>query len=64
MEFTIQKVLADTLGGIDYEYWKRMGWFEQDYFYPCKINIFKRLLSRSLFSFLDHIMKKAAENNK
>lgn len=30
----------------DYEYYKRSGWFESDYFYPTKLNPFKKLAGK------------------
>jgi hypothetical protein len=30
----------------DYTYYREQGWFESDYFYPVKLNLFKKLTGK------------------
>lgn len=55
--YSVQKALANHLHGLDSEYWEYMNWNNQDYFYACKIGIIKRLIGKSIFRFLNTIMK-------
>lgn len=43
--FEVQKSLSQYLGGLDAEYWEKMHWMTKSYFYPCKINPIKRIIS-------------------
>lgn len=58
INFNIQKVLSTQLAGLDLQYWAKMNWNNQDYFYKCKINIVKRVIGRSVFTLLNMVMKK------
>lgn len=57
MDFSVQKVLACKLGGLDAEYWEQQGWNKSCYFYPCKINPVKKVLGNITFSFLNRVIK-------
>lgn len=43
--FEIQKALAKYLLGVDTQYWIEKGWNKKAYYFPCKVNGFKRILS-------------------
>ncbi|MGH4050102.1 MAG: flavodoxin family protein [Clostridium sp.] len=58
INFQVQKVLAYKLIGLDSEYWKSKGWNSEAYYFKCKINIFRMLISRSFGKLLNKIINK------
>jgi coproporphyrinogen III oxidase len=41
---SMEKMLSEEFR--DYTYYKKKGWFDSDYFYPVKLNPFKKLTGR------------------
>lgn len=58
IEFNVQKALSNANIQLDAEYWLKKGWDKSNYFYRCKINIFKRLCGSFIFLLLNQIMNK------
>jgi multimeric flavodoxin WrbA len=59
---SIALMLNDTYR--DYTYYREKGWFESDYFYPVRLNAFKKIVG-SLFDYIaSRSSKKAARKNK
>lgn len=58
INFQVQKILAYKLMGLDGEYWKEKGWNEDVYYFKCRINVFKRLISTSFGKFLNKVVNK------
>lgn len=48
INFEVQKVLTQYLGEIDAKYWNEKGWNTKSYYFPCKINCFKCMISGSV----------------
>ncbi len=58
INFQVQKVLAYKLIGLDSEYWKEKGWNDKEYYFKCRINIFKSLIATSFGKFLNKVINK------
>ena len=58
INFEVQKVLAYKLIMLDSLYWREKGWNTEVYYFKCKINIFKRLISVSFGKFLNKVVNK------
>lgn len=58
INFQVQKVLAHKLIGLDSEYWEEKGWNTDQYYFKCRINIFKRLIAASFGKFLNSVVNK------
>jgi len=56
--FQVQKVLSNKLLGLDREYWEKKGWNTDEYYFKCKINIFKRITAASFGKFLNKVVNK------
>ena len=52
MQYQVQKVLALKVLELDREYWVEQGWDQQQYYYPCKISLVKRLIAWGLYQLL------------
>lgn len=52
INFQVQKILAQKLLKIDYNYWKKRGWTDSLYFYDCKIGIIKKTSAILFYKFL------------
>lgn len=59
INFQVQKVLSYKLLGLDREYWTKKGWYDKEYYYKCKINIFKRFISIIFGKFLNCVVKES-----
>ena len=58
MNFEVQKALAKFLGGLDTAYWARMGWYAAPYYFPCRVNPFKRFAAGMFGAFLQSKLAK------
>jgi hypothetical protein len=56
LNFQVQKVLAYKL--IGFEYWEGKGWNDNENYFKCRINIFKRILYTSLGKFSNKLANK------
>lgn len=61
IQFQIKKTLAQTVFPNDYKHWESHGWLHSVYYYPCRINIFKKMFGILFYRFFLEIMKKSAE---
>lgn len=52
MLFQVQKVLALKVSRLDREYWTERDWDRQDYYFRCRISVFKRVMGKLLFALL------------
>ncbi len=57
--FEVQKALALHFKGIDIKHWKEKGWINKPYFYECKINPFKKMISGLIGSIIRSKMSDA-----
>lgn len=48
INFEVQKSLAQHLVGLDEAYWKEKGWQTKSYYFPCKVNYFKKSVSGTI----------------
>lgn len=58
IHFQVQKVLAKKVGYLDSEYWEKKKWNDEVYYFKCKINPFKKVMSKSFGIFLDSVINK------
>lgn len=58
IQFQVQKVLAKKVGYLDSSYWNDKGWNSEVYYFKCRINFPKKLISKSFGSFLDKVINK------
>jgi multimeric flavodoxin WrbA len=58
--FEVQKSLSQHLNGLDAEYWKEKGWTNAPYFYPCRVNPFRRAISGAVGAAMRRGMSKKA----
>jgi len=58
INFQVQKVLAYKLIGLDIEYWKEKGWNVHAYYFKCRINVFKKIISKGFGKFLNMVVNK------
>ncbi len=56
LEFQTQRILAKKVLDIDKQYWIGKGWMYSDYYYKCKINIVKRVISKVYFAILNRVI--------
>lgn len=56
LEFQTQKILAEKILKIDQKYWVEKGWMYSDYYFKCKINIVKKLISNLYFALLNKVI--------
>jgi multimeric flavodoxin WrbA len=61
IDFEVQKSLAQFLNGLDKEYWTEKGWMQSAYFYRCRVNPFKGLISGIAGRAMRRGMAKGAE---
>lgn len=55
--FAVGKVLALKSNGDDNRFWQEKGWLDKKYYYPCKMNPFKKLFSGFIFKVISKAMK-------
>ena len=54
--FTVQKVMALKSSKDDRKFWEEKNWFDKSYYYPCKMNIRKKLFSKFIFKAISKAM--------
>lgn len=55
--FAVGKVLALKSQGDDRKFWEDKGWLDKRYYFPCKMNPFKKLFSGFIFKVISNAMK-------
>jgi multimeric flavodoxin WrbA len=58
VEFNTQKILAVKILKKDLTYWEEKGWLNNNYYYQCRINIFKRIIAKMYFALLMKVIPK------
>lgn len=58
INFNVQKVLSNNLIGLDSDYWRAMKWDVQYYYYDCKVNVVKKSIGWTIYTFLNLVMSK------
>lgn len=53
--FNVGKVMAEKSSGNDAQYWKEQNLLDKRYYFPCKINLFKKCFGK----FIHGVLKKA-----
>lgn len=53
--FVVGKILAKKSSGEDHTFWEEKQWMDKGYYYPCRINIFKKGMGK----FLSKVISKA-----
>lgn len=61
MRFQVQKALACIIDE-DREYWQNTGMLARDYFYPVKVNIFKKAIGRGFYKFISGKFNKSTKS--
>lgn len=56
--FHVQRVMAQKLLPNDGEYWIAKGWIDKSYFYNCKVNVVKKIISNLFYKMLYSKIKK------
>lgn len=56
--FEVQKSLSQHLDGLDLKYWQKMKWVSEPYFYKCRVNVFKKLISEAIGNIMRKNMSK------
>ena len=64
IDFEVQKSLAQFLNGLDKEYWTERGWIDRSYFYKCRVDPFKGMVSGMIGRSMRRGMARGAEENK
>lgn len=64
IEFNKKKVLAETVFPNDYDHWRDNNWLDMNYYYECKIGLFKRAMGAFLHWMLYKILNKAMKKYK
>ncbi|MGL5540005.1 MAG: flavodoxin family protein [Erysipelotrichaceae bacterium] len=59
VNFSVQKVLANQLIGLDQVYWEEKGWDKMPYYFECKMSPFKKLAGGVTYHFLNRVMASA-----
>ena len=62
VNFEVQKALAKYLTGLDTSYWNEKGWNTKSYYFQCRPNRFKCILSGALGSVLQRRMAHSQTN--
>lgn len=57
INFQVQKVLSQKIIDLDRDYWKKKGWLVKSYYFDCRINPFKKIISTSFGAFLNKVIK-------
>ncbi len=52
INFEVQKALAKYLTGLDTQYWNERDWNTKPYYFECKVNGFKCIISKAFGNFL------------
>jgi len=55
--FNVGKVLALKSTGDDKNFWEENGWIDKKYYYPCKMNLCKKLFGNFMFNVLTNAMR-------
>ncbi len=58
INFETQKELGKFLGELDVQYWSEKQWIDAPYYFSCKVNFFKKQLSKAFGKFLNYVMTK------
>lgn len=58
INFETQKELGKYLGELDMQYWTEKQWMNAPYYFSCKVNFFKKQLSKTFGKFLNYILSK------
>ena len=64
IDFEVQKSLALYLSGLDADYWKKQGWADKSYFYPCRVLPLRRALSGAVGAAMRRGMAKTPPQNR
>lgn len=59
--FQVQRVMAQKLFPIDNKYWSEKAWTDKLYFYDCKVNLGKKIVSKLFHKMLYSKIKKVDE---
>ena len=54
--FTVQKVLSQKADDDNKKFWVDRQWLDKSYYYPCKINIFKKLFGKFMYKVISGAM--------
>lgn len=61
INFQVQKILAGFMSGLDGAYWREKGWADQNYYFDCKISIFKQIPATLVYKMISRGMTKGKE---